>query len=204
MASIYSIVSDCKCLEYLIGEETDPETGELREISDEEKTAFLEWINENEQALENKFNGIYKALKNKQAEAKIAEAEKDAMKSEMDRLGKRAKARENEAARIKGLFAYAMEKLKMRKYKTALFTIGWQATKKSAKPIEGFFNIDDIPAEFLKRELSPTAINKAIEEGRLYEKSNPMDKGRLFYRDEKGEQILKGVSYTGGEALVLR
>jgi len=96
------------------------------------------------------------------------------------------------------------EEVKQRKIKTELFTVYYQETKKSAKPVDSIFNADLIPAEFLKRELSPSAINKAIEEGRLYEKNdNPLDRGKLFDRDRGGE-ALKGVFYGGGETLVIR
>jgi len=203
--TIYEITADYKALENLIDGMTDPETGETREFTDEEKSELTKWANEIEGNFEAKFNGIYKVYCNKKAEAEIAEAEKNALKNEMDRLRKRADARLNEAGRLKSLIGYAMDILKMKKLKTGLFSIGYQATKKSARPVEGFFKIDEIPVEFLKRELSPTAINKAIEEGRLYEKTgNPLDKGKLFYRSENGERDLKGVSYLGGETLVIR
>jgi len=203
--TIYEITADCKALESLINEETDSETGELRELSESELSELIAWLEENKQNLETKFNNIYKVYCNKKAEADIAEAEKNALKAEMDRLRKRAEARLNEAGRIKGLIGYALDRLGLKKYKTALFSIGYQATRKTAKPVVGFFNADLIPAEFLKRELSPFAINKAIEEGRLYEKTdNPLNKGKLFYRDENGEQVLKGVTYSGSETLVLR
>jgi hypothetical protein len=204
MATIYNIVSDCKALENLIKEETDPETGELREISDEEKAVFLEWINEAEEKLESKFNNIFKAFKNKQAEADIAEAERKALKDEYDRLSKRSKARENEANRIKGLFAYALEKLNLKKYKTPLFSIGWQATRETAKEDKGFFDIDKIPVEYLKKELSSTAISEAVKEGKLFKKDGEINRGKLFYLDNGIEKKLEGVSYLGGETLVIR
>jgi len=200
--TIYEITADYKALENLINDMTDPETGETREFTDEEMQELTAWATEIEGNFENKFNNIYKVYCNKKAEADIAEAEKNALKSEIDRLRKRAEARENEAGRIKGLIGYALDKLKLKKYKTALFSIGYQATRKTAKPVEGFFNADLIPPEFLKCELSPTAINKAIEEGRLYEKDDPLSRGKLFDR-ETGEE-LKGVFYGGGETLVIR
>jgi hypothetical protein len=202
--TIYEIVNDCKALERLIKEETDPDTGELRKISDEEKAAFLEWIDEAQENLENKFNNIFKAVKNKQAEADIAEAERLAIKDEMDRLSKRAKARENEANRIKGLFAYALEKLNLKEYKTPLFSIGWQAVRETAKEDKGFFDIDKIPVAYLKRELSPTAVSAAVKEGRLFKKGGDINRGKLFYFEKGIEKQLEGVSYLGGQTLVLR
>ena len=203
--TIYDVVNDFYALKNLTNEAmTDPETGEVRELTEEEKTDFLAWIEECEQNRDTKFNNIYKAYRNIKAEADIAEAERKALKDEIDRLSKRAKARENEASRVKNLFAYAMDRLGMKKYKTALFSIGWQAIRKSAKPVDGFFNPDNIPVEFLKRELSASAINKAIEDGRLYEKEGDINRGKLFYISEIGECELKGVEYLGGETLVIR
>lgn len=203
--TIYNIVSDFYALKNIAEEAmTDQETGEVRELTDEEKSDFLVWLEENEQNLETKMNGIYKAYRNKEAEAAVAEAAKNAMKDEMDRQGKRAKARNNEANRIKNLFAYAMDRLKMKKYKTNLFSIGWQATRKCAKPVDGFFDADKIPTEYLKRELSPSAIDSAVKEGRLYQKDDPLQKGSLFYLENGIEKKLEGVSYLAGEALVLR
>jgi diadenosine tetraphosphate (Ap4A) HIT family hydrolase len=203
--TIYEITADYKALENLIAGMTDPETGETREFTDEEKAELTAWANEIEGNFENKFNNIYKVYCNKNAEAEVAEAERNTLKNEMDRLKKRANARLNEASRIKNLIGYAMDRLKMKKLKTTLFSIGYQATRKTAKPVAGFFKLDEIPVEYLKRELSPSAINEAINEGRLYEKtSNPLDSGKLFYRDENGEHELKGVAYTGGETLVIK
>ena len=203
--NIYEIVGDAKTLKEMINEEADPETGELREVSEEEKQTFLSWINENQENLEAKFNSIYKVICNKKAEAEIAEAEKNILSAELDRLRKRAKARFNEVDRIKGLIGWALEKLGMKKYKTGLFSIGFQATKKSAKPVPGVFNSNDIPVRYLKRELSLSAINQAIADGTLYEKEGPENRTKLFYKNSYGEErTLLGVAYSGGETLVIR
>jgi len=206
LMTIFNIVGDCRALEILIESELEnPETGETREFTDEEIADFLVWVKENEENLETKFNSIYKVYRNLKAEADIAEAEKATLKAEIDRLGKRAKARVNNAGRAKGLIEYAMTVLKMKKFKSAIFSAGFQATRKTAKPIEGFFNPDKIPVEFLSRELSSSAINKAIAEGRLYEKDGTENRTKLFYKDDSGQdEQLKGVSYMGGETLVVR
>ena len=202
--TIYEVVTDCKTLENLINEETDPETGELRNISDEEKEAFLEWIKETEQNLETKMNNIYKVLSNKKAEAEVAEAERKALKDEMDRLSKRAKSRENEANRIKSLLDFALSVLQLKKYKTPLFSVGYQATAKSVRT-DTSFNADNIPVEFLKRELSASAIKDAVSEGRLFEKDDPLYRGKLFYLNDKSQEaMIEGVSYLAGESLVVR
>jgi hypothetical protein len=65
--TIFDVVKDCKALEVLIDEECDPETGELRNLTDDEKADFLGWINENKQNLQTKFDNIYKVYRNKTA-----------------------------------------------------------------------------------------------------------------------------------------
>ena len=205
--TVYEIGNEWKALLALADELTDPETGETRELTDEEKAFFASAMDEMDGNIKTKADGIYKVYRNKKIEAEIAEAERKALKDEMDRLSKRAKARENEADRIKGLLAWLMGIMKLRNIKTEIFSAGYQAAQKSVKPVEGFFNPDLIPAEYLKREISPAAVKKAVEEGRLYEKSfeeNPLAKGKLFYRDQDGEHELKGVSYLGGETLYIR
>jgi ABC-type Zn uptake system ZnuABC Zn-binding protein ZnuA len=204
MSTIYEITADYRALESLINELTDLDTGETRELTEDEKNQLTEWVNEIEGNFESKFNAIYKVYCNKKAEAKVVKAEKEAMKDEMDRLGKRATARENEMIRLKGLIGYAMDRLKMKKLKTNLFTIGYQATQKSVQPVEGFFKADDIPVEYLTRELSSKAVKDAIKEGRLYEKEGVENRTKLFYMEDGVEKVLKNVTYSGGEALVLR
>jgi hypothetical protein len=211
--TIYEISGDYKALEALLNEMTD-ENGETREFTDEEKEFFSQGFEECGENFKTKFDNIYKVYCNFKAQAEIAEAEKNVMKDEMERLRKRANARMNEAGRLKGLIIYAMDILKMKKIKTEIFSAGFQATQKSAKPITGFFNPDNIPAEFLKRELSSSAIKKAVEEGRLYDKyenyteeekkKHPLDIGKLFYKESGIEKVLEGVSYLGGETLVIR
>ena len=204
----YRITADYKALESLVSELTDPETEETRQFTEDEMAELTAWTAEIGQNFESKFNGIFKVYRNRKAEAEVAEAEKNALKAEAERLGKRAAARLNEAGSLKGLLCYAMDALKLKKIKTDIFSAGFQATRKTAKPVAGFFKPDEIPVEFLKRELSPSAVDNAVKEGRLYEKDaekNPLDKGKLFYRDEEGaERVLKGVSYTGGETPVIR
>jgi hypothetical protein len=201
--TIYNIISDVKALESLINNLTDEETGETREITDEEKQIFLDFLNENESNFKDKFDAICRFFKNLQAQSVVATAEKDALKAEMDRLSKRAKAREHEADRLKGLLWFALDSLKIEKFKTDLFSAGIQNTRKTAKPTS-VFNLDDIPAEYLRKELAPSFISDAVKEGRLYEKEGPENSTKLFYRDDSGECELKGVAYVQGKTLVIR
>jgi hypothetical protein len=201
--TIYNVISDIEALECLINGLTDEETGESREITEEEKQSFLDWINENRNNFNEKFDNICRFFKNLKAQADVAATERDTLKAEMDRLSKRAKARENEADRLKGLLWFAFDKLKVQKHKTALFSAGIQNTRKTAKTTS-IFNPNEIPVEYLKRELALTAINDAVKEGALYEKNGPENITKLFYRSVDGEQELKGVAYIQGHALVIR
>jgi hypothetical protein len=201
--TIYNIISDIRALEGLINSLTDEETGEVREITDEEKQSFLEWVNENETNFKEKFNGICRFFKNLQAQAEVAAAEKETLAAEMNRLSKRANARENESKRLKSLLWFALDSLKMQKFKTELFSAGIQNTRKSVKPTS-VFNPDEIPTVYLKRELAPSAITEAVKAGTLYEKEGPENITKLFYRDGSGEHELKGVAYIQGTALVIR
>jgi vacuolar-type H+-ATPase subunit I/STV1 len=203
MSNIYEIVGDVQALESLISGLTDEETGETREITDEEKASFIQWIDENNEAFDAKFDGICKVYRNMKAIADVAAAERDALKNEMARLDKRAKARENEAERVKSLLWYAMDTLKIPKYKTALFSAGIQNTRKTAKPTS-MFNIDVIPEEFLRRELMPSKIAEAIKQGGLYEKEGVGNHAKLFYRENGLEKELTGIAYVQGRALVIR
>jgi hypothetical protein len=203
--TIYTVLSDIRALQSLINGLTDEETGETRDLTEEENRAFVGWVQENEGNFTEKFDNTCRYYKNLKAEAAVAAAERDALKDEMARLSKRAGARENEADRVRGLVWYALDALKMRKFKTALFSAGIQGSRKTAKPSPSF-NPDDIPAAYLKRELSPSAVAEAVKSGALYEKEGPLNYGKLFYRDGAGggERELKGVVYAGGSTLVIR
>jgi len=200
----YELGQEWTALVSLINDLTDPETGETRELTEAEKAYLTEQIDKIGNDIKLKIDGICKVFKNIKMEAEIAEAEKNALKGEYDRLSKRAKARLNEADRVKGLVALLMDKVGEKKIKTNLFTAYYQSTQKGIDEIKGFFNPDKIPVEFLKREISRDAVKKAIEDGRLYEKETPQDKGKLFYKENGAEKYLYGVSYLGGETLIIR
>jgi hypothetical protein len=203
--TIYNIIGDIGSLQSLINGITDEETGETRELTDEDKGVFLEWINENEKNFKGKFDNLCRVYKNQKAYSDLAEAERKSLSDEMARLSKRAKARANEGDRVKCIIGWALDRIGEKKFKTELFSAGYQNTAKSAKPT-ATFNPDNIPAQYLKRELSPSAISEAVKEGALYERENSLfQKGSLFYIDENGkEQKLHGVSYLNGTALVIR
>ena len=203
----YELGQEWSALVSLISDLTDPETGETRELTEAEKAYLSEQIDKIGTDIKVKINGICKVFKNIKMEAEIAEAEKNALKGELDRLSKRAKARDNEADRVKLLACLLLDKIKEKKMKTELFTLYYMNTQKSVKESEGFFNPDKIPVEFLKREIDKTAVKKAVDEGRLYEKDEkefPLSRGKLYYKNGGAEMELEGVSYLGGETLVIR
>jgi len=200
----YQLGGEWDALLSLINELTDPDTGETRELTEDEKSFISEQIDKIGHDIKDKMDGICKVFKNLKLQAEIAEAEKSAMKAEMDRLQKRAKARENEANRVKGLLAYLMEKVGKKTIKTDLFTANWQATQKSLDTVKGFFNPDNIPVEYLTRDINKTKIKEAIANGSMYEKDTPQDKGKLFYLENGIEKHLLGVSYLGSETLFIR
>ena len=216
MSTIYSIVGDIKTLSALIDDMTDEETGETRELTDEEKTTFAVWVKEESEAFDSKFDRICKFFKNLKANAATAQAERDSLKEEMDRLSKRAKARENEAGRIKDLLWFAFDALGMKKHKTALFSAGIQATAASVKT-DSSFDIAKIPARYWKPpELSASAIKAGLESGELFQKpdaENPLDRDKVYYMkddpslDDPAREIevsLPGIRYAQGSTLVVR
>ncbi|GMO28641.1 MAG: hypothetical protein Ta2B_09480 [Termitinemataceae bacterium] len=204
MGTIYEITDDWLALQKLIDDSLeDEDTGEVRELIEDEKKIFTEWADENASDFKRKFEGICKYFKNLKTQAEVATAEKEALNNELSRLRKRASAFENKADRIKSLLWYAFDRIKIQKYKTELFSVGIQATRKTAKPTS-LFNADDIPVNYLKRELSTSAINEAIKDGSLYEVDDPQKRGKLFYKKNGVDTELKGVEYTGGQTLVVR
>jgi hypothetical protein len=201
--TLYNIVGDITALIKLAEGAVDEETGEVTPVSDDDRKTIAEWFEQSEKDFNGKFDNICKFRKNLQADAEVAAAERDALKAEMDRLSKRAKATEAKADRMKALILYAFEKMKIKKHKTALFSAGIQATAEGAKPTT-MFNADLIPSEYLKRELAASKVKEAVQSGKLTRKDGPLDRGKLFYLKDGEETELKGVAYLGGETLVIR
>jgi hypothetical protein len=221
--TIYQIIGDIRSLNELVESLTDEETGETRELSDEEKKTFLDWINEQEEAFNSKFDNTCKVYRNLQATADICTAEKDTLKAEYDRLSKRAKARQAEADRVKGLIWFALDALGMQKKKTALFSAGIQNTAASVRvgdsihPESEIANL--IPEEFIKKEVAKSKIVEQIKAGRLYQKPVsvngeevkagthvfPLDDGAVFGKTAEGlEYRLEGIKYLQGKTCVIR
>lgn len=203
MGTIYEIIGDVRALRSLVDSMTDEETGEVRELSDEDRKAFGEWIAETSEAFDEKFDRTCKVYKNMRATAEIADAERKALKDEMDRLSRRAKARENEAERIKSLVWYALDSIGTKKHKTALFSAGVQSTAARVEiatpPLEMDALLDSLPPEMVKREVSKSAILEAVKAGKWT--ARPEEGGAVY--NENGERI-KGVFCAPGQTCVIR
>lgn len=203
MSTIYEIIGDVRALRSLVESMTDEETGEVRELSDADKQAFGEWIQEQSEAFDAKFDRTCKVYRNLRATAEVSAAERETLKAEMDRLSKRAKAREAEADRVKSLVWYALDALGEPKHKTALFSATIQATAARLDVVtpeaEMDALLDRLPREMVKREISKSAVIEAIKAGRW---TAAPEKGGAVY-DEKGERV-QGLYYIPGKTLVIR
>lgn len=201
MPSLYEITGDLKSLNQLMESMVD-EDGNPREPNEEELETMKEWFTCSIADFEKKFDNYCRFIKNLKIEATVADEERKAYKSEIDRLSKRSKAFENRAKSVQGLMQFCMDSLKLKKYKTALFSAGMQSTQISIRPVEGS-RLDKVPDEYLKpRELDTTAIKNAIKDGLLKQgDGTPLGETKLFFED--GTE-LKDVRWTQGETLVIR
>lgn len=200
--TFYEITSDLKALNALMEGMVDAE-GNQREPTAEELETMREWFECSAAEFEKKFDGCCKFIKNLRTEADIAETERKAHKAEIDRLSKRAKALENRAKSVNGLLWWSMQRLGMKKFKSALFTAGEQNTQIKVEPLAGS-TLAEVPAEFLKpRELDTVAIKEAIKDGQLKQgDGTPLGATKLFFADS-GEE-LKDVRWVQGTALIIR
>ena len=199
----YEITDDLKELESFIRERMESEEG----MTEKDELYIKENYSKNAGELKAFFNNLGKLIANYSMEADTVKAEADILKDEVERLVKRAKARERA---VDGLYNYAtflMSEAKIKEMKTELFSYRIQNTQKSVKVIAGFFNINEMPDEYVKKELIKSKISEAVKSGKLFIKTdeevekNPLLKGKLFFKDGKE---LKGISYTGGQSLVIR
>jgi hypothetical protein len=188
---MYEITQDMRALRGLI-ESLEDDEGNLREPSEDEKKTVLEWIGQTEDAFRQKADNICKFIKNLKIEADTAEAERKAHKEELDRLSRTAEAREHKADAVRAALHDAMNALKIKKYKSALFSVNVQNTAKSAKMISG----SPVPPEWAKPlELDGGKVKAALEEGSL------TDIGGALYT-QSGEKT--GIAWLGGETIVIR
>lgn len=202
MSTIYNIVGDIKALHSLIESMTDEETGEVRELSDEDRAVFIEWVQEQTEAFDLKFDRICKFYKNLRSEAAEAVAERDSLKEEMDRLSKRAKTRENKAERIKSLIWYALDSLKVKKHETALFSATVQNTAASLRVGDSVFLPQAVallvPEEFRKPpEIDGKVVREALKAGDW----TTNELGAVL--DNEGK-VIPGLYFLPGKTCVIR
>lgn len=202
MATIYNIVGDIKALSALADSMVDDETGEVRELSDEDRAVFLEWVEEQSAAFDEKFDRTCKFYKNLLSEADVAIAERDAMKAEMDRLSRQAKTRENKAKRVKDLIWYALDAMKKTKHKTPLFSATIQKTAASLRVGDSSFLplavALQVPESFRKEpELNGSAVREAIKSGSW----SVNELGAVV--DNEGK-VIHGLYYIPGQTCVIR
>lgn len=189
---MYEITEDLRAIEELFNSAVD-ENGEPRELTEEEGRFLADCFTNSQEDFEKKFDDYGKFLANLKAQSEIADAERKAMKSEMDRLSTRAKVYTNRRDAVKNYLYFNMKNISLDKYKTALFSANIQQAPLSIKQMGASKNI---PEQFLKpREISTTAIKAAIKDG-----SVKIVGDELFFN---GEQ-LEGLTAERGEILVIR
>jgi hypothetical protein len=202
--TLYQIADELKAVAKLADGAVDEETGAVIPVSDEDRETLKRWFDEGEEAFDSKLDNYARFMKNLEADAAVAAAARDAMKAEMDRLGRTAKAAEAKKDRLRSLLHFTFNSLGIRKHKTQLFGFTIQNTAKSAKP-STTFSIDNVPEWIIKHEFSPSLVKSFVASGYLYEKDGPLDRGKLFYKETREKETeLAGVSWLGGETLVVR
>ena len=202
MGSLYEISNDLMQLNNLLENLVD-ENGDPREPTEDELETMKTWFDCSVEEFNGKFDNYCKFIKNLKIKAECVEAEKKAHKSEIDRLTKRAKAYENRAKSVQGLLWYCMQKLKLKKYKTDLFTVNEQNTQIQIVALAGA-DLTTVPDRFLKpRELDTSAIKDAIKSGELKQgNGTPLGETKLFF--VKNGKELENIRWHQGTALVLR
>lgn len=200
--TLYEITGDLKALNQLMEDMVD-EDGNPREPTEEELATMQKWFECSSADFEKKFDNYCRFIKNLKIEAAVADEERKAYKSELDRLSKRSKAFENRAKSINSLLWFSMQNLGIKKYKTALFSAGEQNTQIKIEPLAGS-TLKDVPDEFLKpREIDTNAIKAAIKDGTLTQgNGTPLGESKLFFTDTGKE--LKDIRWAQGTALIIR
>lgn len=200
MAKLYEIGEDLLSLNDLMESLVD-ENGEPREPTEDEMEEMRKWFEVTHEELENKFDNYCKFIKNLKLSSENAESERKNLKEELDRLAKRAKARNNQRHAVQGLLRWNLERLGIKKFKTDLFTANIQNGQKQVT-LSSTAKIETIPEEFLKpRELDTVAVKDALKDGVLTQKEGAENYGKVFNRD--GEQI-KGLVVIQGTNFIIR
>lgn len=147
--TLYEITDEARQIQDLIENAVD-ENGEPRELNEDELGIISHFFLENQEHFEEKIDSYGKVMANLKLQEDTAKAQKDAYKSELDRLSARARAFGNRRESLKLNLQYAMELLHKDKVKTALFSFNIQN-----KPMS--INIDNavlssIPDKYLKKK----------------------------------------------------
>ena len=189
--TMYEISHDLTALNDLLDSLVD-EDGNPREPTEEEQKTMAEWFQMSYTEFETKFDSYCRFIKNQKIAADVVEGERQAFKSEMDRLSKRAKAFQNRAKNLTGLLLWNMTSVGTSKFKTELFSATVQEGKISIGSLNGA-SLKNVPEEYLKpRELDTAKINQAIKDGLLVlgkdiEGHTPLQETKIFDAQTKKE-----------------
>ncbi len=197
MAKLYDIAEDLLSLNDLIESLVD-ENGEPREPTAEEMEEMRKWFDVTHEELQNKFDSYCKFIKNLKLSSENAESERKNMKDELDRLSKRAKARENQRNTVQGLLRWNLERLGIKTFKSDLFTANIQNGQKQVS-LASTAKIENLPVEFLKpRELDTVAVRDALKSGLIIQKEGAKDYGKVFAREGaevEGLMVIQGTNF---------
>ena len=200
MAKLYDIAEDLLSLNDLMESLVD-ENNEPREPTEEEMEEMRKWFDVTQEELQNKFDSYCKFIKNLKLSSENADSERKNMKDELDRLAKRAKARENQRNAVQGLLRWNLERLGIKTFKSDLFTANIQNGQKQVS-LASTAKIETLPEEFLKpRELDTVAVKDALKDGLLIQKEGAENYGKVFTRE--GEEI-KGLMVIQGTNFIIR
>ena len=162
--TLYQITDEAVKINELFENAVD-ENGEPRELTQEEKDTLGKWILENEETFSEKFDSYGKVIENLKLQADLAKATKDSFKAELDRLAQREKTAKNRAETLKNTLLWAMQTMKIDKVKTALFSASIRENPLSIDDSD--IHIDEIPEEYLKKELVKSSVTADIKSGKL-------------------------------------
>jgi len=197
MAKLYDIAEDLLSLNDLMESLVD-ENGEPREPTEEEMQEMRKWFEVTQEELQNKFDSYCKFIKNLKLSSENADSERKNMKDELDRLAKRAKARENQRNAVQGLLRWNFERLGIKTFKSDLFTANIQNGQKQVS-LASTAKIETLPEEFLKpRELDTVAVKDALKDGLLIQKEGAENYGKVFTREGveiKGLMVIQGTNF---------
>jgi hypothetical protein len=194
MKSLYELTGDATALQHLAMSLVDEE-GNDRAPTDEEREAFLAWINESETNIHAKVDNIGRFIRNTESEIDLIGGELKPFADEVKRLSARIKQRENLVKRLKFLVLESLMRLQQKEYKTALFTFSRCATPKAVIINEDMLNIEDLPNEWVKKEVSKSAIKESISSG---------DALIVDLHIKYHGKDINGIKYVGGETCRLK